>query len=505
MSLRFLIALPLVAVAIAACDRAGSKGASVGQFGTPLVDTVPLNYSYAPPQPVGSYPTSYARIQSWINSASTDSIRAHGWNIWASITATTPEGLPTWQTWFSGYELFSDTSAVGVTARPRNGIVQFGIARKLIHPSTISRPADGKMPEDRAERVFAFNRYSQSTAEFIWRNRLNEGNTLRDTGLAFSKRRTPLANRAILVSKDSTDSMSFVLKPVYQFISDTGVTAVPYWAGDSSAVTTDSANPIAKTWKQGVAVSPSGKVKPGDSVFMSVNDQPKRWIKVVPLSAFYHVRITRDDSIHFSQFGAESGDFIGASNDTAQDSVVAAVRPGNYGLLMAMHVTGKEIPNWTWQSFWWALNPQDPQFGADRPKDIPAPWNHYNMTVAYSMTTNGMPDGQPLVAYNPYLETSLNGWIPKTPGPPRDSVFWTGVSSNCMSCHRRAAIGYYGPSAMSPPYGPAMQVNPGDTVIFMQRRKGAPAPVPLVMTDFMWSIVVRVSPVTVAPITPIRR
>lgn len=500
-----LVALSLVLAGIVACDRAGSNDASVERMRASHSDTVPLSYAYAPPRAVGSYPASYARIQSWIDSSRTDSIRAHAWSIWASITASAPEGLPTWQTWFSGYELFSDTTQVGVTARPRNGVIQFGIARRLIHPSTISRPADGKMPEDRAERVFAFNRFTQSTAEFIWNHNLNRGNTLRDTGLSFAKRRTPLAARAILVSKDSTDSLSFVLKPVYQFISDTGVTAVPYWAGDSSAVTTDSANPVANTWKQAVAVSPNGKLKPGDSVLMSVNNQPKRWLRVVPLSAFYYLRITREDSAHFTQFGAENGDLIGNSNNTSQDSVLAAVRPGNYGLLMAMHVTGKEIPNWTWQSFWWANNPQDPQYGADRPKSIPAPWNHYNMTVAYSMTTNGKANGQPLVAYNPYLETSLYGELPKGPGPHPDSTHWTGVTSNCMSCHRRAAIGYFGPQAVSPPYGNAMQVDAGDTVIFTQPATGAPARVPVVMTDFLWSIVVRASPVTVAPHVTVKR
>ena len=504
LSLRLLILLPLVAAAIAACDRAGSKDATVQQSAK-FVDTVPLNYAYAPPQPVGSYPASYARIQSWIDSANMDSIRAHGWSISASMTATTPEGLPTWQTWFSGFELFSDTSGVGITARPRNGVVQFGVARKLIHPSTISLPANGKMPEDRAERVFAFNRFTQSTAEFIWNNKLNKGNTLRDTGLAFEKRRTPLAQRGILASRDSTDSMSFVLKPVYQFISDTGVTAVPYWAGDSSAVTTDSLMPVANTWKQAVAVSPTGKVKPGDSVFMSVNNQPKRWLKVVPLAAFYYVKITKDDSIHFSQFGAENGDFIGNSNNTSQDSVMAAIRTGNYGLLMAIHVTGKEIPNWTWQSFWWAYNPEDPQFGADRPKNIPAPWNHYNMTVAYSMTGNGQPNGQNLIAFNPYLETSLSGTVPKGPGVTRDSVNWTGIITNCMACHRRAAIGYYGPQPVSSTYGPDTTVVLGDTAIFTQPLKSAPARVRLLTTDFLWSIVVRASPVTVAPYAPVTR
>jgi hypothetical protein len=496
---RVALTLMIAAAAIAACDRAGSKNAEVVQSGSTLDDTIGASYKYASPPPVRTYPSSYATIQRWIDSGNTQAIRAHGWDIWQSITSTTPDRMPTWQTWFSGQEIFPPASQQAAIARPRHGIIQFRAMRQQAE-SSVAAGAD-TIRENRAERVFAFNRFTKSTAEFIWNKGLNKGNKLRDTSIGFARARTPLALREVLTSTDSTDSLSFVLKPVFQFISDTGVTAVPYWAGDSSAVTTDSANPIAKTWKQAVAVSPSGQYKPGDSVKVSVNGQPPRYITVVPLSAFYHVRITVQDSANFTQFGAENGDFIGVGNDTAKDSVLAAVRPGNYGLLMAMHVTGKEIPNWTWQSFWWAYNPNDPEYGADRPKSIPAPWNHYNMTVAYSML---QPNGQQLIAYNPYLETSLGGSIPTLPPPSRDSTKWTGVTTNCMSCHRRAAIGYSRGSIVSPPYGPDSLINPADKWIFTQPDSMSPGRVATVKTDFLWSIVVRASVPTVAPMVRLK-
>jgi hypothetical protein len=323
---------------------------------------------------------------------------------------------------------------------------------------------------------------------FIWKNKLNFAQTLADTNAAFTKNNVPLVSRAILTSKDSTDSSSFVLKPVYQFISGTEVTPVPYWNGDSSAATTDSANPIASTWRQAVAVDPTGKLHPGDSVYLPVNNEGYKWCKVVPLSAFYWQRITAEDSIHFTRFGAENGDFIGLANDTSFQAVMQAVRPGNIGLLMAMHVTGKEIPNWTWQSFWWGYDPNDPQFGHDRPKTIPAPWNHYNMTVAYQMLT---PQGGLDVAFNPYLETSLSGTIPNEGKQPPDSISWTGVTSNCMACHRRASVGY---AASGQPvgalYGPDMQVNAGDSVIFIVPGPGGTR-LPLLKTDFLWSVAIR--------------
>ena len=475
------------AVAIAACDCAGSGDSSVAQSSAAVGGALPDSYKYTPPPRVRSYPSSYPTIQAWINTGNTKAIRAHGWDIWQSINTATPYQRPAWQTWYSGHELFAAAGVVGMVARPRNGMIRFAVPRGQTGPAAGSPDRTGPIPFDPAERVFAFNRFTLSTAVYIWKAGFNDAQTLLDTNNALTRNNVPLANRGILVSRDSTDPASFVLKPVYQFISGTQVTAVPYWAGDRSAFTTDSANPIPMTWRQAVAVDPTGKLQPGDSVLMPVNKEPARWLRVVPLSAFYWIRITKEDSAHFTRFGAVNNDFIGASNDTSTDSVYKMVRTGNIGLMMAMHVTGKEIPNWTWQSFWWAYDPNDPQFGADRPRTIPAPWNHYDMTVAYSMM---MPNGDSLIAYNPYLETSLFGEIPNGPNP-KDSLHWTGVTTNCMSCHRRAAIAYtaIGDTLIPPPYGNDMNIEPGDTVVFTQ--PDGKVRVPVLKTDFLWSVALR--------------
>ena len=498
-----VLALSVAVVVIAACST-GSAMPSADPSHNPGAPAD--SYVYVAPSKVRSFPTNNATIQQWISSNNDVAIRNHGWDIWQSITAATKYNqMPVWQTWFSGYEVFEDTSQTTLFARSKHGVVQFGVRRNAAHPSMVLAKRMNGLPYDHGERVFAFNRFTISTAQFIYRNGLNEAQTLQDTNAAFTKRGIALASRAILTSPDSTDYASVVLKPVYQFISGTEVSAVPYWFGDSSKATTDSANPIASTWRQAVAVDPTGRLKPGDSVYLPVNNEGYKWCKVVPLSAFYWIRITKEDSINFTQFGASNGDFIGVANDTSFQAVIQAVRPGNIGLLMAMHVTGKEIPNWTWQSYWWAINPQDSQYGADRPPSIPAPWNHYNMTVAYYMMRN---NGRQNIAYNPYLETSLSGCIPKTgkmrdSTPARgcqskDSIYWTGVTTNCMACHRRASVAFYkdptrrdsveGTGAL---YGPDMQVNAGDTIVFKQKVPGLPNRVPLLMTDFLWSVAIR--------------
>jgi len=184
---------------------------------------------------------------------------------------------------------------------------------------------------------------------------------------------------------------------------------------------------------------------------------------------------------HFSTFVRPQTDDVGAANRTDSTSLMEMVKPGNIALLMAMHVTGKEIPNWTWQTFWWSPFPMDPHFGADRPRTIPAPWNNYNMNFAYMMTN---PNGAPRVAFNPYLETNLNGRFPTD-----TSARWFGVQTNCMTCHRLAARGVVDTSLTFAPYGPAQFIDPGDSSLFAGITK----------IDFLWSVAFRARPAAQAP------
>jgi hypothetical protein len=450
-------------------------------------------HAYVDPQPVGSYPASNARINGWIAAGQTDSIRAHAWDIWQSITASVNDSTPTWQTWYSGHELFDSIAQPTATKRPRTMRLPIERPKQFRHALFEGRSKPGaraKIPVDTFERVFAFNRFSRSTAHFIWDNRLNHSTALLLADWTFDALHVPLAQRQALVSADSTDSLSFVTKNVFYFISGTQPSAVPYWAGYDSLHsvpdTTTLPHPPPRFWKQAVAVDPTGKLQPGDSVFLSFNQQPATWLKIVPLSRFYRVTVTAADSANLSQFGAiGGGDDLGFNSDTSATAIIAAARPANIALLVAMHVTGKEIANWTWQSFWWSPNQND-SHGTDRPASIPAPWNNYVMTTAYSMLTAA---SQPNIAFNPYLETSLSG-VTET------KIAWSGVTTNCMSCHRRAAVGWSVVpnrdtlSVVAPAYGPAAQVDPGDSLIYILPDPLG-RPTATMKTDFLWSVALR--------------
>lgn len=105
----------------------------------------------------------------------------------------------------------------------------------------------------------------------------------------------------------------------------------------------------------------------------------------------------------------------------AHDPTLAA---GDPVILLGMHVTTKEIPDWVWATYWWHDDP-DALLGADRPATITGAARHYVMDVAYSASTPLADDHGPHACMNPWLEAR----------------FPSGLHSNCLTCHQRAAFG----------------------------------------------------------------
>lgn len=418
--------------------------------------------AYHPPA-VRTFPSNADVINGWVNTLDDAKMRGHAWDIWESITTTASDGLPIWENWFSGYEVFNATN----TLEMRDAVKDFENPSQFVH-AAVKR----SIPRNPAESATSFNRFSPSLAKFIVGHRLNSAKVLDSINNSFTANNTPILKREVSTSNDSVDANSFALKPVFMFISGDKPTAIPYWAGVSVQSTTSLTNPSPDTWRQAVIVDPTGKLKPGTTALMSCNGAaPKEW-PVVSINDFYNIKITKAQADSFSQFAVTSGDDVGKGAKTDSASIAKMVKPGNYALLVAMHVTGKEIVNWTWQTFWWSPDTQNPVYGADRPASIKTPWNNYNMRTAYYMVSpaNATTNGEPNIQYNPYLETNLYGKLSTQVGS-KDSISWYGVFSNCMSCHRAAAWN-------SPTYIPNGYVDAGDSTLFKKYTK----------TDFLWSI-----------------
>ena len=432
------------------------------------------------PPPVGTYPAASARVEGWIANQQVDSIRAHGWDVWASITSPSGQGrLPVWETWYSGHEVYEMQPSLLADAS-RRAVRDFEHPQQFHHVARMQGLRAGHIPIDRSEAITSFNRYTRSLAEFVWNHHYNDAAVLNGINARFDSLNTPIAQRQINLSRDSVDASEIALKPVFQFIAGDSASAVPYWAGNGAAASTDSANPTPDSWKQGVVVDPTGRLRPGTKVWMSVNGQPADSLVVVRLNTFYHIRLTAADSANYSEFAETSGDDVGQGNQGDSASVAAMVRPGNYALLVAMHVTTKEIPNWTWQTFWWSPDAADSAKAVGRPASVRGVWRNYLMNVAYYMVIPpNDPTGTPNISFNPYLETNLSGTFTNDQG---QTVNWTGVTTNCMSCHRMATWGSLARGAgqfpTGAPYVNNGQIEPGDSTYFAGYTK----------LDFLWSV-----------------
>ena len=236
--LHFRASFPIILLSLLMLSSCGEEKVEEGTKKEGASSLVRDENGVVDPPSVGSYPATQAEIQGWIDKVDMKAIRQHGWDVWASITSPSGEGdLPVWETWYSGHDLFDNVDSGGKLTRTK--FRPFKDPRQFHHQSVVQR----QIPQDPAEQVTSFNRYTSSVARFIWDNGLNRASVLDSINLAFDKAGTPVVDRQVLTSRDSTDSKSIVLKPVFQFISGSEPTAVPYWDGISPETTTNLANP----------------------------------------------------------------------------------------------------------------------------------------------------------------------------------------------------------------------------------------------------------------------
>ncbi|MBX3156682.1 MAG: hypothetical protein KF773_11820 [Deltaproteobacteria bacterium] len=164
-------------------------------------------------------------------------------------------------------------------------------------------------------------------------------------------------------------------------------TTLPIWDGEPSR---DDGNP-GRTWRRTVVVDGPGTGRG------------------LPLDAFLTRRLVTEDE-------------AAAARAAARDPEIAA---GDTVVLVAMHLATKEIPDWVWATYWWHDHPTDGTFAAGRPRALTGAAGNYLMDVAFSATSPRRSDGSPHACMNPWLEAR----------------FPNGVHSNCLACHRRAALG----------------------------------------------------------------
>ncbi len=376
------------------------------------------------------FPEDSTTVYNWLKNKDTVSITKHAWGIWAGLTSPSGQvfqgdSLLVYETWF-GVEELSAMSAAGNTQGGCGDIKKkqrtaLKIPRQFAHARMFS---NAKTAVETNFNIFETVSYSPPAACFATTNLIFNQSSLNQYQVNNAIGKIPsFPNDAI-----TTKPVYFAGKP-----DAGGLIQVPVWPGipNPAKVFPSSA------WNAYVYADTS-------------NSQPKNK-KLVPVTSanptpaqIAAATCNVNDFIHFG-VNAQMAKYLNSHQDNGASSQFVA---GDLVMLVAMHVTSKEISNWTWQTFYWDHNPENPiapssPFEASlKPSQLKGAAAHYSVSTAYAMVWPNQPVSggtntgvTPIIGFNPYLEAGLSAFNNTNALNP---AYQYGVQSNCMSCHALA-------------------------------------------------------------------
>ena len=441
-----------------------------------------------PSIPGFNFPESEATVTGWISEmtrgqtvagavAAAEKLHRHGWGLWTALTQETGqvyEGqrLRIFETWLTPDDLtefpaWRSVSSLAQVPRRRAALQSF---------VQLTGPNDAPVGSDLASalatpppvpRIVGFVKYDPTAAEHILRQNLLSTATL-NTLLLGGAQQIPVFPATALV-----------VKPLFQVVRTGDLVEGRYyplrvWPGPPE---TPQALPPAQ-WPEVVWIDlfGGGAGRGATDPLASADGRSRTDATTYPLSSLIHYRLSAGDAAMLNA-----------------DKPGTGAQEGDFALLVAMHVTGREITRWTWQTFWWTPAPDEPRTPSSaaiaslRPSQLRGAARNYAMALAYTMLLPDQPQvrgenrGAAVYAYNPWIEArfspadlpdSLPGQDPN--GQPATNNF--GVQTNCMSCHAQAN---YNPGrlATAPRFAGARYVDLAD-----------PAFAGTLQVDFLWSI-----------------
>jgi hypothetical protein len=376
----------------------------------------------------------------------------HAWTLWGAVTSPTAEQFrgiqaPVYLTWWPQQDVFAVQPQLSQLAVSTHGIHfdrphQFNRTK---HQEAVS--SDGMvLPGNQSISVTV--QYNNPIFLQVRQNQYYLTSVLQSINDSWGA--TPIALQNLAPFPNN----SVMTKPTYLFAYANQATQLQYWTGPANSNAPSS--PAYGSWTDWMWVLPPGM---STSQFRQAHNDGH---PVVSVNDFFHFPL--------------------AAEDFQPNSILSAsgFAPGDFALLVAMHVASREIDNWTWQTFWWSLTPTTiPQSIAPR---IKPPFSHYQVAVGYSFTNDNTESALPTLCYDPYLEAAFDNSSFVKPGQ-------LGIESNCMSCHRSATW-----PSIAPASAPSGTVNPGyianglidagEPYLFAGQTK----------TDFVWGVQNNVPP-----------
>jgi hypothetical protein len=458
-----------------------SSTTTVGSSGGGSFKPVPLPN---PGIPGFAFPEPEPKIIAWTEANDQKAINDHAWGIWTALTLETDEvfnnqKLRVFETWQDPADVIASGASGVAAAAPATRL-----PRRLTRPHQFAHAEATVTPGE--STVLGFVKYDPTAAAHITKNKLFSKTALSQM----------LANGQASVPDFPVTGVS--LKPVFQKMAEKKLVGGRYyqlttWPGSPALKFNQAKN----TWDS----RPFPESAWGQCVWIDIKatgDGPGTG--AVDTSCLSDGSSRTDAStyglgkfIHFQLTAAEAALMNVESAAQGSSSVSKA---GDYSVLVAMHVTSREITRWTWQTFWWLPNadnptaPSSPEIAAERPAQLKGAPRNYAHCAGYSMenppqpNTGGQNVGDSIYCFNPYLEapfdpgdlpdsipgmTMFKGQAVKTPNN-------VGSQTNCMSCHERAN---YNPNKVktAPRYSGDRYVDLNDPAF-----KGT------LKVDFLWSI-----------------
>jgi hypothetical protein len=407
-------------------------------LGAGAIRAVPLPN---PQVPGFSFPESEATIVTWVNqmesgspSATTafNNIHLHGWGLWTALTMQTSQvdsgqRLRVFETWYTPQELSFQQNSVPVPlpTRQRSPLLHFN---QFQHGSTVREPQRIAGTAG-SETVFGYVKFDPVASAHIVQQQLLSVAALNQL-MQGGAQQIPVFPSTALTLKSAFQVATA------QTLVDGRYYRLNVWSGPPA--TPQAYGPPAWPGVVWIDVQGGGSGNGQIDLQASTDGSSRTDATTYPVSSMINHRLSALEAQQFNQ--EETG---------------AGAAGGDYAVLVAMHVAGREITRWTWQSFWWTPTPNDPQIPSSqtianlRPAQLVGAPRNYAMVLGYDMTTPGQPNvdgansGSAIYAYNPYLETrfapsnlpdSELGAGPNGEPEPNN----VGVQCNCMSCHARA-------------------------------------------------------------------
>lgn len=400
------------------------------------------------PQIAGfTFPESEATLTRWITAmtrgepesaaAAFERIHQHAWGLWTAVTLETTQSaddqrLRVFETWMSVDELVDapvQKTFAAPLALPRRSALRSLSQLESRHEEFAPAFESDAATEPARNRVLGFVKYDPTAADHILRQQLLRRETL-DALLEGGAQQIP-----------PFPASALVVKPLFQIVRASELVAGRYyalktWRGPPSTPRVYGPNQWnAAAWIDTLGGgSGRGAV---DEIFLP-DGSTRTDATTYPLASVIHYRLSAADAAALNEENASN-----------------RASAGDFALLVAMHVSGRETARWTWQTFWWTPAPDtppapsSPAIASLRPASLRGAARNYAMAIAYSMLSPDQPyiggeNKTPAIyTYNPWLETrlapaDLPGSIPGIAPNGQPAANNYGLQSNCMSCHAQA-------------------------------------------------------------------